>query len=333
MRKGGQRERRNHHAWRSPSEQLVGTWGWAGAGGLSGSPPPHTPEGRFSKGVRNGKEVCERQCALFVRHKCGQHRPFTCFHWHFLNQRRRRPLRGRDGTFNYSPDVYCAKYDEAGGLCPDGDACPYLHRTTGDTERKYHLRYYKTGTGTHGTDARGHCARNGPHCAFAHGPLDLRPPVCDVRELQAQDALQSGPLGGGDGTPELQPGVLASQAMIEKILGEDPRWQGEPGGQACAGPVPVCGPDGAQPGPLRALSPCPGPPLAAGLPCLGPHCSIYKSTKCNDMRQTGRRPRGPFCAFAHVERSPGAAGDRGCRDLASTCSTVASGQPGRVSRR
>lgn len=29
--------------------------------------------------------------------------------------------------------------------------------------------------------------------------------------------------------PDLQPGVLASQAMIEKILGEDPRWQGEPG--------------------------------------------------------------------------------------------------------
>ena len=59
--------------------------------------------------------------------------------------------------------------------------CPYLHRTTGDTERKYHLRYYKTGTCIHETDARGHCAKNGPHCAFAHGPLDLRPPVCDVR--------------------------------------------------------------------------------------------------------------------------------------------------------
>lgn len=29
---------------------------------------------------------------------------------------------------------------------------------------------------------------------------------------------------------------------------------------------------------------------------------IYKSTKCNDMVQTGYCPRGPFCAFAHVER-------------------------------
>uniref|UniRef100_A0A8C9F2W6 Unk like zinc finger n=1 Tax=Pavo cristatus TaxID=9049 RepID=A0A8C9F2W6_PAVCR len=31
------------------------------------------------------------------------------------------------------------------------------------------------------------------------------------------------------------------------------------------------------------------------------HPEIYKSTKCNDMRQTGYCPRGPFCAFAHGE--------------------------------
>lgn len=46
------------------------------------------------------------------------------------------------------------------------------------------------------------------------------------RELQAQEALQNGQLGSGEGVPDLQPGVLASQAMIEKILSEDPRWQG-----------------------------------------------------------------------------------------------------------
>lgn len=28
---------------------------------------------------------------------------------------------------------------------------------------------------------------------------------------------------------------------------------------------------------------------------------IYKSTKCNDMQQSGSCPRGPFCAFAHIE--------------------------------
>ncbi|KAM9554715.1 putative E3 ubiquitin-protein ligase UNKL isoform 6-T8 [Guaruba guarouba] len=170
------------------------------------------------------KEFRTEQCPLFLQHKCTQHRPFTCFHWHFLNQRRRRPIRRRDGTFNYSPDVYCTKYDETTGICPDGDDCPYLHRTTGDTERKYHLRYYKTGTCIHETDARGHCAKNGIHCAFAHGAHDLRPPVYDIRELQAQETLQNGQLGCGEGITDLQPVILASQAMIEKILSEDPRW-------------------------------------------------------------------------------------------------------------
>jgi hypothetical protein len=31
------------------------------------------------------------------------------------------------------------------------------------------------------------------------------------------------------------------------------------------------------------------------------HPEIYKSTKCNDMQQTNYCPRGPFCAFAHVD--------------------------------
>jgi len=47
------------------------------------------------------------------------------------------------------------------------------------------------------------------------------------REIQAQEALQNGQLGSGEGIPDLQPGVLASQAMIEKTLNEDPRWQGD----------------------------------------------------------------------------------------------------------
>uniref|UniRef100_A0A8C5KDG8 Unkempt family like zinc finger n=1 Tax=Jaculus jaculus TaxID=51337 RepID=A0A8C5KDG8_JACJA len=284
------------------------------------------------------KEFRTEQCSLFLQHKCGQHRPFTCFHWHFLNQRRRRPLRRRDGTFNYSPDVYCSKYDEATGLCPDGDECPYLHRTTGDTERKYHLRYYKTGTCIHETDARGHCVKNGMHCAFAHGPLDLRPPVCDIRELQAQEALQNGQLSGGDSVPDLQPGVLASQAMIEKILGEDPRWQdtnfvlGSYKTEQCPKPPRLCRQGYACPhyhnsrdrrrNPRRfqyRSTPCPsvkhGDEWGEPSRCDGGdscqychsrteqqfHPEIYKSTKCNDMRQTGYCPRGPFCAFAHVE--------------------------------
>ncbi|XP_029858070.1 putative E3 ubiquitin-protein ligase UNKL isoform X11 [Aquila chrysaetos chrysaetos] len=153
-------------------------------GGSGGSPQTEQPTHYTYL-----KEFRTEQCPLFLQHKCTQHRPFTCFHWHFLNQRRRRPIRRRDGTFNYSPDVYCTKYDETTGICPDGDDCPYLHRTTGDTERKYHLRYYKTGTCIHETDARGHCVKNGVHCAFAHGPHDLRPPVYDIRYINLQSAM------------------------------------------------------------------------------------------------------------------------------------------------
>uniref|UniRef100_A0A3B3RC96 Unk like zinc finger n=1 Tax=Paramormyrops kingsleyae TaxID=1676925 RepID=A0A3B3RC96_9TELE len=287
------------------------------------------------------KEFRTEQCPLFLQHKCTQHRPFTCFHWHFLNQRRRRPIRRRDGTFNYSPDVYCTKYDETTGTCPDGDECPYLHRTTGDTERKYHLRYYKTGTCIHETDARGHCVKNGLHCAFAHGPHDLRPPVYDIREIQAQEALQNGQLGTGEGIPDLQPGVLASQAMIEKTLTEDPRWQdtnfvlANYKTEQCTKPPRLCRQGYACPhyhnsrdrrrNPRKfkyRSTPCPnvkhgdewGEPSKCesgdSCPCCHSrteqqfHPEIYKSTKCNDMRQTGYCPRGPFCAFAHVERIP-----------------------------
>ncbi|XP_048818160.1 putative E3 ubiquitin-protein ligase UNKL isoform X2 [Lagopus muta] len=293
--------------------------------------------------MRYLKEFRTEQCPLFLQHKCTQHRPFTCFHWHFLNQRRRRPIRRRDGTFNYSPDVYCTKYDETTGICPDGDDCPYLHRTTGDTERKYHLRYYKTGTCIHETDARGHCVKNGIHCAFAHGPHDLRPPVYDIRELQAQETLQNGQLGCGEGIPDLQPGNLASQAMIEKILSEDPRWQDTNfvlagyKTEQCTKPPRLCRQGYAcphfhnsrdrrrNPRTFKYRStPCPsvkhadewGEPsrCESGDSCQYCHSrteqqfhpEIYKSTKCNDMRQTGYCPRGPFCAFAHGEIKPGA---------------------------
>ncbi|XP_069666737.1 putative E3 ubiquitin-protein ligase UNKL isoform X6 [Haliaeetus albicilla] len=302
-------------------------------GGSGGSPQTEQPTHYTYL-----KEFRTEQCPLFLQHKCTQHRPFTCFHWHFLNQRRRRPIRRRDGTFNYSPDVYCTKYDETTGICPDGDDCPYLHRTTGDTERKYHLRYYKTGTCIHETDARGHCVKNGIHCAFAHGPHDLRPPVYDIRELQAQETLQNGQLGCGEGISDLQPGILASQAMIEKILSEDPRWQDTNfvlagyKTEQCTKPPRLCRQGYACPhyhnsrdrrrNPRKfkyRSTPCPnvkhadewGEPsrCESGDSCQYCHSrteqqfhpEIYKSTKCNDMRQTGYCPRGPFCAFAHVE--------------------------------
>ncbi|XP_069666736.1 putative E3 ubiquitin-protein ligase UNKL isoform X5 [Haliaeetus albicilla] len=221
---------------------------------------------------------------------------------------------------------------------PTHYTCPYLHRTTGDTERKYHLRYYKTGTCIHETDARGHCVKNGIHCAFAHGPHDLRPPVYDIRELQAQETLQNGQLGCGEGISDLQPGILASQAMIEKILSEDPRWQDTNfvlagyKTEQCTKPPRLCRQGYACPhyhnsrdrrrNPRKfkyRSTPCPnvkhadewGEPsrCESGDSCQYCHSrteqqfhpEIYKSTKCNDMRQTGYCPRGPFCAFAHVE--------------------------------
>ncbi|XP_036052656.1 RING finger protein unkempt homolog isoform X2 [Onychomys torridus] len=286
------------------------------------------------------KEFRTEQCPLFVQHKCTQHRPYTCFHWHFVNQRRRRSIRRRDGTFNYSPDVYCTKYDEAAGLCPEGDECPFLHRTTGDTERRYHLRYYKTGICIHETDSKGNCTKNGLHCAFAHGPHDLRSPVYDIRELQAMEALQNGQTTV-EGSIEGQPAGAASHAMIEKILSEEPRWQetayvlGNYKTEPCKKPPRLCRQGYACPyyhnskdrrrSPRKhkyRSSPCPnvkhgdewGDPgkCENGDTCQYCHTrteqqfhpEIYKSTKCNDMQQSGSCPRGPFCAFAHIEPPP-----------------------------
>lgn len=47
---------------------------------------------------------------------------------------------------------------------------------------------------------------------------------------------------------------------------------------------------------------CPSLPRP-DLPLFCSVLQIYKSTKCNDMQQSGSCPRGPFCAFAHVERT------------------------------
>ena len=119
------------------------------------------------------------QCKLFIQRKCNKHRPFTCFDWHFKNQRRRQPFINHEtGKFNYSPDIYCTQYNETSGECENGESCPYLHRNTGDTERRYHLRYFKTSICIHKTDEKsGTCIKNGEHCAFAHTARTLRNPT------------------------------------------------------------------------------------------------------------------------------------------------------------
>ncbi|CAH0385837.1 unnamed protein product [Bemisia tabaci] len=276
------------------------------------------------------KEFRVEQCPLFLQHKCTQHRPFTCFHWHFMNQRRRRPVRKRDGSFNYSADNYCTKYDETTGLCPEGDDCQFLHRTAGDTERRYHLRYYKTCMCVHDTDTRGFCVKNGPHCAFAHGNHDLRPPVYDIKEIQALENPD------GEGNSTNGPNALDKE---RNLMNEDPKWQDtnyvlssyktEP----CKRPPRLCRQGYACPqyhnsrdkrrSPRKfkyRSTPCPnvkhgdewGEPgnCESGDTCAYCHTrteqqfhpEIYKSTKCNDVQQAGYCPRGVFCAFAHVDQ-------------------------------
>ncbi|XP_060522211.1 RING finger protein unkempt isoform X2 [Cylas formicarius] len=286
------------------------------------------------------KEFRVEQCPLFLQHKCTQHRPFTCFHWHFMNQRRRRPVRRRDGTFNYSADNYCTKYDETTGICPDGDDCPYLHRTAGDTERRYHLRYYKTCMCVHDTDSRGYCVKNGLHCAFAHGSHDHRPPVYDIKEIQALEAAEIDGCCSTNG-----PNALDKE---RNLMNEDPKWQDtnfvlsnyktEP----CKRPPRLCRQGYACPqyhnskdkrrSPRKfkyRSTPCPnvkhgeewGEPGNCDAGDLCSYChtrteqqfhpEIYKSTKCNDVQQSGYCPRGVFCAFAHVEQELGVSRDTG----------------------
>lgn len=97
--------------------------------------------------------------------------------------------------------------------------CTFLHRTAGDTERRYHLRYYKTCMCVHDTDSRGYCVKNGPHCAFAHGNHDLRPPVYDIKELQALE----NPENDANGASSNGPNVLDKE---RNLMNEDPKWQG-----------------------------------------------------------------------------------------------------------
>jgi len=274
------------------------------------------------------KEFRVEQCPLFLQHKCQQHRPFTCFNWHFQNQKRRRPLLRRDHQFNYSADIYCEKYDETTGLCPIGDECPLLHRTAGDTERRYHLRYYKTGMCVHDTDNRGYCVKNGAHCAFAHGANDLRPPVYDSREQREM-------MDGGD-TDKLGPNSLDKE---RSLLNDDPKWLDTTyvlanyKTEQCKKPPRLCRQGYACPqfhnnkdrrrSPKKykyRSTPCPAVKTADewGDPVncdVGDNCQychtrteqqfhpeIYKSTKCNDIQNTSYCPRGAFCAFAHLEQ-------------------------------
>lgn len=209
--------------------------------------------------------------------------------------------------------------------------CPFLHRTAGDTERRYHLRYYKTCMCVHETDSRGFCVKNGQHCAFAHGIHDQRPPVYDIKELESMQSSEN----------QADPGNIGPNTLEKErnLMNEDPKWQDtnfvlanyktEP----CKRPPRLCRQGYACPqyhnskdkrrSPRKfkyRSTPCPnvkhgeewGEPdnCEAGDNCQYCHTrteqqfhpEIYKSTKCNDVQQQGYCPRSVFCAFAHVQR-------------------------------
>lgn len=58
----------------------------------------------------------------------------------------------------------------------------------------------------------GACVKNGLHCAFAHGPDDIRLPVYDIREVQ-------------DASSKFTVNLPASLEK-ERVLSEDPKWNG-----------------------------------------------------------------------------------------------------------
>ena len=99
-------------------------------------------------------------------------------------------------------------------------SCQHLHRTAGDTERRYHLRYYKTSPCVHETDTRGYCVKNGPHCAFAHGENDLRQPLYDDSEMHTDFNDKVGQAGG-------DAGLAGSQLEKDRAANEDSQWNGK----------------------------------------------------------------------------------------------------------
>lgn len=182
----------------------------------------------------------------------------------------------------------------------------------------------------HDTDSRGFCVKNGQHCAFAHGVHDQRPPVYDIKELEAMQAAENAAEAANGGSNALD--------KERNLMNEDPKWQDtnyvlanyktEP----CKRPPRLCRQGYACPqyhnskdkrrSPRKykyRSTPCPnvkhgeewGEPdnCEQGDNCQYCHTrteqqfhpEIYKSTKCNDVQQQGYCPRSVFCAFAHVQ--------------------------------
>lgn len=268
------------------------------------------------------------QCQEFLEHRCRKHKPFTCFNWHFPGQRRRPVSKGCD----YSTDVYCSKYEEYSGFCPHQDACPLLHKNTGNTEYLYHPKFYKTLLCTHAEDSEGICIKNGIHCPYAHSMYDLRRPAGilhhvtpPIREISKRKIVVSNKLN-------------TFQQHNMPLNSNDARWKSlifvytfyktKP----CTSLNRSCRQGYSCPSfhdfkdTRRSpqlynyqSSPCPnvkvdddwGPPSDCpnGDHCIYCHTrteqqfhiDVYKSSTCNDIVRAGYCPRGVFCAFSHAD--------------------------------
>ncbi|EFO96162.1 hypothetical protein CRE_14465 [Caenorhabditis remanei] len=259
------------------------------------------------------------KCSLFDQKQCEEHRPYTCFFWHYPSQRRRRPILLADGTFNYSPDVFCNQYDTETGRCPNGDSCRFLHRVTGDTERKYHPRYFKTAQCVHPTNYKGYCVKNGPSCAYAHGPHDTRHPTFEkplksthTAPADIQDTYFCKPGAEWQSQEYILEHYKTDKCKITPYMCRQgyscPFWHSFKDKRRC--------PDKYN----YRSTPCPAVKIGAewsndpdvchaGDSCGYCHSrteqqfheDFYKTSRCNDMLEHGFCPRHYFCAFAHSD--------------------------------
>ena len=121
-------------------------------------------------------------------------------------------------------------------------------------------------------------SRNPDMCLLHYSPR---------RELQAMEALQNGQTTV-EGSMEGQSAGAASHAMIEKILREEPRWQGK-GGHTVATPLPPAAcPLPCPPHSLPEHPPWPSPPQTTTSPGrpVPPHPTSHQPPTAQSCRGT-----------------------------------------------
>jgi len=102
---------------------------------------------------------------LCTKRRC---RKSKCFDAHSLSEKRRVPIQGHKGLFNYIP-IACPEW-EKNRKCIFGDSCPRAH---GYFEVIFHPLLYKTKMCSY-SQINGVCRKNGMYCARAHKETEIR---------------------------------------------------------------------------------------------------------------------------------------------------------------